>query len=215
MDFQRARSSEQKAVRINQIVEAALAIHSKMPYDEITLTAITAKLDFTRANIRKYFATKEEIFLAAIVNDTTIWADELCAKLSKYDTITIEDFSDLWAAALFKHKRLLELLAILNTVIEKNVSIEALAIWRKAIRGCFDKLNNEMLRIIPGMTSEFSHLFFDFQMHYAVGLYPATTQNEIQKQVAKMSGVPYKPEGFVPAFSKFLAIALRGLILQN
>jgi len=214
MDFKRARSAEQKAVRSNQIIEAALALYDEMPYSAITLSAITEKLDFTRANLRKYFATKEEIFLIIIERDTIVWTDELRGELSKHDTITIQKFSGLWASSLYKHKRLLELLSILNTVIEKNVSVESLAVWRKAMNDCFKALNKQMLRIIPGMTSDLGHLFFDFQMHYAVGLYPATAQNEIQKKAAKVSGVPYKKEGFVPAFSKFLAIALQGLILQ-
>jgi len=215
MGFQRARSEEQKIIRVNQIVDVTLELYRSMPYDAVTLTAITDKLDFTRANLYKYFSTKEEIFLVIIERDIKAWAEDICGTLGKHDTIDIQAFSEIWASTLFGHERLVQLMSILNTVIEKNVSVEALTVLKKSMFESFSRISDKITEIVPNMTTELSFLFFNFQMYYAMGLYPATVPNEIQEKAIQLSGMPYKQESFIPSFSKFIVIVLQGLILQN
>ncbi len=155
-----------------------------------------------------------EIFLVIIEKDSKAWVASVMEALSSYDSIGIQEFAGLWAETLFSNKRLLELTAILNTVIERNVSVEALSAWKKSMFESVSALSNRMLQIIPNMTSEQSFMFFNFQMHYAIGLYPATKSNEILDKALAQSGIPNRMEMFVPAFSRFLAIVLRGLIVQ-
>ncbi|HWR24316.1 MAG TPA: TetR family transcriptional regulator [Feifaniaceae bacterium] len=215
MNFQRARTEGQKAIRVNQIVDITVELYNEMPYDAITLTKIASKLDFTRANLYKYFSTKEEIFLVIIERDIKTWADDICGTLERHGSINIQAFSEIWASTLFDHARLIQLLPILNTVIEKNVSVEALTVLKKSMFESFSRISDKITEIIPHMTAELSFLFFNFQMYYAMGLYPATVPNEIQEKAMKLSGMPYKAETFVPAFSKFIVTVLQGLIYQN
>ncbi len=62
-DFERARSLEQKEARIEEIKAAAESLFNEVPYHEITLSMIADRLSWTRANLYRYFKSKEEIFL--------------------------------------------------------------------------------------------------------------------------------------------------------
>lgn len=50
-DFIRAHGDEQKAVRIDQIVEAALALYDEIGYDKLTFSKLAKGLGFTRINL--------------------------------------------------------------------------------------------------------------------------------------------------------------------
>lgn len=63
-NFIRARNNEQKEFRMNEIKTAADSVFGENPYSEITLTTIAQQLGWSRANLYKYFSTKEEIYLA-------------------------------------------------------------------------------------------------------------------------------------------------------
>ena len=62
-NFTRARSSEQKEERMEEIKRAAERQFSQRTYQSITLSTIAEELSWSRANLYKYVTSKEEIFL--------------------------------------------------------------------------------------------------------------------------------------------------------
>lgn len=213
MAFKRARNEQQKNIRINQIVDATLELYETLQYEEITLTAISARLDFSRVNLYKYISTKEDIFLLIISRDTEILMNDVANTLEEIkQTISIEEFSLKWTDILLKHKRLIELYSIMNTVIIKRASLEILAQFKTSIHDSFAKMNSPMMKLFPALSSEKASLFIAFQMHYAMGLYPATVQSKTKEEVARLQQIPHATKDFIDNFSKFLTIVLKGLI---
>jgi len=60
MDFIRARSDEQKSVRLKQITDAAVELFESQEYDKISLASIAKKLNFSRVNLYKYVPPKKK-----------------------------------------------------------------------------------------------------------------------------------------------------------
>lgn len=69
MDFIRARSGEQKRIRIEQITNVAAELYVEIGYDKVTYSEIGRKLNFTRRNLYNYFRCKEDIFLTLLLQD--------------------------------------------------------------------------------------------------------------------------------------------------
>ncbi|NTV90864.1 MAG: TetR/AcrR family transcriptional regulator [Clostridiales bacterium] len=211
MEFKRARSEQQKGIRLAQIANSALELYKEQPYDEITLSSIAEKLDFSRANLYKYFSSKEEIFLMILGTDIKEWGEDVANTMSGFETLTRQEFAHHWAEILFRHKRLIELFSIMNTVIEKHVSVERLAVFKKDMFSNFSMFFEMLQKLLPEMSEEKLRAFLQLQLNYAMGLFPTTIQNEIQKEAIRISGIPFEIEEFVPAFEKFLVVVLLGL----
>ena len=76
MDFIRARSGEQKTIRVEQITNAAAELYVEIGYDKITFSEIGRKLNFTRRNLYNYFRCKEDIFLTLLLQDIASMVDD-------------------------------------------------------------------------------------------------------------------------------------------
>ncbi len=213
--FQRARSAQQKQERINQIIKASEALYLEKNYMEISFLDIAKKLDFTRANLYKYYNSKDEIFLDIFGNDLVLWKDGLVTELKAKEHIHVDDFACIWSKHIIKNKRMLELLCILHTVIEKNVCVEKLAEFKKLMFRVYSEISMELLRLFPELSKQNLQMFYDFQMRYAVGLYPAVNKNEVQLEATRLSGVSIPKEEFEPTYSKFISIVLQGILDAN
>ncbi|AAK76872.1 AcrR family transcriptional regulator [Clostridium acetobutylicum] len=211
MQFQRARSDKQKNIRMSEIVNATINLYESLQYDKITLALIAKQLSFSRANLYKYVSTKEEIFLLIISGDIENWSKEVVKFFDKYDALSAEEFCKLWSELLYRHKRIIELFCILNTIIARNVSAEKLAAFKKQIHKDFTRTKKVVKRFFPFMSKEQLKFFIEYQMKYAVGVYPATIINDVQKKASELSGIPSNVKDFESSFSKFLMVILNGI----
>ena len=81
-EYQRARSAEHKQERMDAIMAAADGLFARLPYHDITMGAIAEELGWSRSNLYKYAATKEEIFMALHARKNRAWLDDLVAALT-------------------------------------------------------------------------------------------------------------------------------------
>ena len=212
MGFMRARSKEQKDIRIKQIADAALKLYEKTEYEKITLAAIADELSFTRANLYKYIKSKEEIFLYIILSDLKAWMNHLEKELSAVGRTNVPGFAEIWAKSIYEHKRLIELMSILYTVIEKNVAVEKLADFKSRLMLNISSLFVIISSALPDLGEGAAGEFVFMQLYYVMGLYPACRQSDIQKKAIALSGIEYSPPDFVGEFRKFIVLVLNGLM---
>ncbi len=211
MSFIRARNDEQKNIRLEQIRSAAQDLFDTEPYEKITLASIAKKLDFSRVNLYNYVSTKEEIYLLLTTDEMSGFFQDILDTFEGIPAITSEEFSLLWAETLFRHERLLKLCSILFSIIEKNVTVQSLAEFKKQLFIDIERVYPMLKRLLPGIPEQSILTFLDYQLHHIAGLYPAVTLNEIQREAIRISGIPYEAKDFVSAFSEFLIIVLSGL----
>lgn len=211
MEFQRARNAEQKDIRINEILDAATELYDTTIYQNITMVSIAEKLNFSRANLYKYFSTKEEIYLYVMLREFHLWVEDLQDISSNEPFLSEKEFFRLWAETLFKHERFLKLYSIHNTVLAKNSSVEILVTFRKKVYNFAIELKKILKNYIPCLTEQQLNYFMQYQLDYIVGLYPKTLLSVNQKKAIEVSNIEAINKNFVDSFSLFMEIILLGI----
>ena len=132
--WERARSDEQKQERMEEIFVVARKLLLDRPFDAIRLATIAKELSFTRANLYKYFQSKEEIYLSLLAREIESFAKSLHEKLVREEPNQNPDsFIDFWTAHLSQHRAMLMLLSVAGHILEKNVSDDVLLNSKKRI----------------------------------------------------------------------------------
>jgi AcrR family transcriptional regulator len=183
MAWKRARSEEQKRQRISEIVGATARLYTKYPFEDITLTRIAEDAGFTRSNLYKYFSSKEEIFLAFLRQDITTWRNDLLRTYETRKIRSIKTFASIWVNILSRHQRLLDLVSILPSFLEKNVTEEVLVDFKRSVNRELGVLSELLCKTFPAFTPEKAGEFLELQLASAIGLHQITNLSEIQKKV--------------------------------
>ena len=211
MDFERARTKEQKNVRVMEIIEAAIKQYNEIPYDKITLASISSELSFTRVNLYKYFKTKEEIFLKIIELDTYSLLDRLNLIFKGQPSKNIITFANKWAAAFFSQGRMLELNSRLFCEIKKHVSPEKLAEFET----CYHNMQNDLCAIaaeqMPYLSKNNVHSFINAHNIFAIGLYPMCKATESRAKAMKIAGLKNDTPDFKQQLSNFIVTYVKGI----
>ncbi|MCR5400891.1 MAG: TetR/AcrR family transcriptional regulator [Treponema sp.] len=130
-DYIRARSDEHKEERLSQIKGATAELFESAPYSEITLTTIAEKLGWSRANLYKYVTTKEEIFLEISAEKMTAYYSSLLSAFPEGNNFTPDVIAEVWAGIVNANQDYMRYVSYLNPVIETNVTVERLAVFKK------------------------------------------------------------------------------------
>ncbi len=122
----RARHADDKQVRRETILDAARGLFEERPFDEITMQEVAKACGLAKGTLYLYFATKEELFLGVSMIALGDWLDEL-------DGASLPDSVGLVRAitsTLRERRPLLRILAILHSVLERNVGVDALRTFK-------------------------------------------------------------------------------------
>lgn len=205
MEFDRVRNDEQRKIRVEQIKNAAIKLFDKVQFHEIDLAKIANETTFTRGNLYKYISSKEEIYLLVTLDEIKDWISDIKKTFRSEMTHEIQDFSHTWAQVLYRHQRLLKLISMLFTMIERNVSLEKLVDFKKQYSIATFELNNVVKTVFPSWDDKTINKFLQLQSHYLIGLFPYTSPTPIQKEAMEQSGINYKSLDFVDDFSEFIS----------
>ena len=147
-EFIRARSDEQKALRLAEIKAAAQRQFAARPYHEIRLTTIAEELGWSRANLYKYVSTKEEIFLLLAGDACRAYFDALLTALPEGCGFSPDVVAEVWAGIANAHQEYFRLGDLLSTIIETNVTVERLAAFKQGYYDCVDAMAERLPRIV-------------------------------------------------------------------
>ena len=206
MDWERARSEEQKEERIKQIIRASLTIFDVEGYEAVSFSRIAALNKSARSNIYKYFSTREEIFLEILRREIKSWGDALVEAL-KEEFTTAECSTDLWIRALTTSPYLSGLLGMLYTTLEKNVSPEALRRFKKTLAEASAAATRALIEGKVFQDAQTAERFLVAQFSLAMGIFPLMKLTE--QQINAMAGESLHTEpGFYTSVLKRSMMAL-------
>jgi AcrR family transcriptional regulator len=211
MEFQRARSKEHKDQRWDEIIDATLKIYASRPFHEITLTQIAQELSFTRENLYKYVKTKEEIFLKIILRELQAWTADLQSNPKLNGKLSDRDFAKEWSKAFARHSLMLEHIALLHTIMEKNVSLEALTTFKRSYFEELGTAGSIMQKSLPWLDDQQIIGLLGFLAYLSTGLLPLTRPNEVQQEAIRQAGIQYVIPDFEETLRHSLEIYLKGL----
>ena len=212
MEFERARSEEQKNIRIKQITDGARKQFSESKYEDITLASIAKELSFTRANLYKYISTKEEIFLYIIADDLKAWTDDIISRMSGMVNPEVKVFSKMWADTFSGHTDFIKVFSLLYSTIEQNVTIEKLVPYKRSFLAEMQRVLETLCGVFPEMGMDKAYKFLEMQMYFLSGFYPATIGNEVQMKACEQLGIPYELPSLKEVSTEFIEMLLRNLV---
>lgn len=121
---QRARTSEQKARRRNDVLEAAEKFFLEVGYEAFSMSNLAKNIGIAKGTLYLYFETREEIFLTLYEQSLVRWSDLFIDDLPEAIT------SEIYAQKLFKAAAadgtFLPLQIRLENLIEHNVAVPRL-----------------------------------------------------------------------------------------
>jgi len=211
MDFQRARSEEQKQSRLDEIVRIASVIFDKEGFDNLNLTAIADQAGFTRPAIYRYFPSKEAILLRVMTEDFDEWSRGLTSSFDPERNYTIDEITDIWASSNVTRERMLKLYSIFNTVIEKNLSVEALTEFEKSSIRSMRPVKELLYRLFPKATEGQIKSFLDVQMAMVLGLYLMSHISKTHQEAAVLADSTTLIPGFESNYRNNLRYLLQSL----
>ena len=210
MTWVRARSVEQKEQRVAEIVDATARLYEKYDFEEITFALIAEEAAFTRSNLYKYFNTKEEIFLELIKHDIAEWRKEVVDTFQNRKCL-IGEFAALWVEIQIRHKRMIGLLTILYTTLEKNSSLECLVSFKKKTQHEFAQLAEPLIGVLPAFTMEALYEFLFAQLAMAIGTYPMLNLTDSQKEAMETVGMNTDPQFYEAIYCHSIKSLIAGL----
>ena len=208
-DYQRARSPEQKAERMEAIMDAAEGLFAELPYHEINMGLIAKELGWSRSNLYKYAATQEEIFLALHQRAQQAYIDDLLKTL-KSPPLPNDEFARKWARVTGRHPEFLRYQDILIPIIESNASLERLVDFKQAFADMTKPLY-DLLQKQTGCKPEEAHDLYLRLIYQAPGLYSHFHCAERTAEAVKLAGLPAVKGTFEKAYADFVEMCLTAM----
>lgn len=203
--FQRARSAEAKAQRHNDLIWAATCVLEENGVDGLTLQAIASRAGIVKSNIYRYFETREAILVELLLRDFVEIVKELEMQVS--GEMTPADMANQLAEMFASRKRLCELMSLIAPTMEKNISIDCVRDFKRALLGEATRAGAALQKGLPWLNAEEAlNVFFTIHV-FVAGLWPITSPPPVLEAL-------YKEPEFAPLKQDF-SQALIGMITAH
>ena len=206
-DYIRARSDEHKEERLSQIKEATAELFSAFPYSEITLTTIAEKLGWSRANLYKYVTTKEEIFLEICAEKMSAYYGALLSAFPEGNNFTTEVIAEVWAGIVNANQDYMRYVSYLNPVIETNVTVERLAIFKRKYYALANAFRDRLAKMLNTTEDKAYKIQLDV-LFYASANAVCCYKNPLVQKALKQIDITPPPMDFYKDMKDFLKMRL-------
>ncbi|MBQ3837542.1 MAG: TetR family transcriptional regulator, partial [Treponema sp.] len=206
-DFIRARSDEHKEERLSQIKEATAELFANCPYSEITLTTIAEKLDWSRANLYKYVTTKEEIFLEISAEKMAAYYNALLSAFPEGNNFTTDVIAEVWAGIVNANQDYMRYVSYLNPVIETNVTVERLAVFKKKYYDLAYVFRDRLSKMLGSSQDAAYKIQLDL-LFYASSSAVSCYKNPLVQEALKQINIVPPPMDFYKDMKDFLKMRL-------
>lgn len=205
--FARARSDEQKALRLAEVKAVAKQQFAERPYHEITLTTIAEGLEWSRANLYKYVSTKEEIFLALDTDECHSYFDSLLAALPEGCRFSADVVAEIWAGIASAHQDYFRLGEILSGIIEANVGLDRLVAFKRTYYADMNAFADRLARTLGLDRSRMEDLITTVYFH-GVGYVGVCFRSPLVAAALDKLGIERHEIDFQQTMRSFIAMCL-------
>ena len=136
--FQRARSQEQRETRRQAILGATAAMLTEMPVAQVTLNELSRRAGLAKSNVLRYFESREAVLLELLDSAWQDWLVQLEKDLAAAVDATApvakrcDQVAAVVAASLAARPMLCDLISAQAAVLERNVSPQVAAQYKRA-----------------------------------------------------------------------------------
>lgn len=128
--FERARTDEQRAQRVQHILAIAEQMLTEMPVAQVTLNELSRRVGLAKSNVLRYFPSREAVLLHLLDQHMQAFLDGVATDLPADRHPA--DIADVVARQAAGRPTFCDLLANSTSVLERNVSTEVAARAKRA-----------------------------------------------------------------------------------
>jgi AcrR family transcriptional regulator len=130
----RARDPEQKAERRQAILSAARDLLMSVGFQRLSMARLAREVGVAKGTLYLYFPSREELFLGVLMQELCAWAESVLPGPPPAEPIGPDVLSSTLVESLVRRDVLLQLLAVVNSVLEANISVEAARGFKLSVR---------------------------------------------------------------------------------
>ncbi len=212
MNWQRARTDENKNERKEAIYKAAFTLFKENGYDKVSFNGIATQAGFTKSNMYRYFSSKEEIFLNVFGNLFNEWFDDCTNGLKNLEqNAAIEKFAKSWVDSLLAHPEFLDLTPLLFVSLEKNSSFDQLLTFKSMSKDLLFRITIEISRVYPHIEAENAFKFLTLSYAAMANYWAANSLSEPLLKIYQLEEFKELKPNFEKDLTTSIEIILKGL----
>ena len=211
-DWRRARKPEQKQERREAILEAAAGLLDAGGLEETGLNAIAREAGISKANIYRYFESREAILLDLLLGEVNSWSKALAKRLDKLAGTGDEDaIAKAFTDTVAKRRRFCVLIGALATVLEHNVGRDTVAGFKREFLERIRRPVAALHAALPGTSEQLAFSTLAMLVMTATGAWPHCHPAPVVEEVLAQPQFASMRLDFRRAMHAHAAALLRGL----
>jgi AcrR family transcriptional regulator len=215
---ERARSSEDKEQRRRAILDAARLLFVERGWAGFAMTGVAERAGVVKGTLYLYWPTKEELLLAVLEELLWQWLDELDGRLDETRPLDrtrpgvgAARLAGVICDSLVSYEPLGRLLAILQTVLEHNVSRDSVLRFKRELALRVSASGARIDRLVPLAAGEGARALLHAHA-LLVGLQQMADSAPIVKDVLADKSLAWLEIDFARELRGSLTIYFEGLI---
>jgi AcrR family transcriptional regulator len=214
VEFQRARSEEQREQRRRAILRVAADMVAEMPVADITLNELSRRVGFAKSNVLRYFESREAVLLELLDKAWRDWLQRLAADLPGGVDTGYPRVAAIITASLVDDRLFCELLSVSSAVLERNVSAEVARRYKLAAIANTEALSDLIDRAIAELDAPGSFAFAAGTLVAITGIWPLTHPSEAMRRVYEDPAMARLRLDFRGALEEMLTTLLAGCLAR-
>jgi AcrR family transcriptional regulator len=185
--LQRLREQEREA-RKNLILDAAVGLFARRPYQQVGMRDIAAEADMSAASLYRYFADRDQLFVEALYRESEAISRGLRQILAQGEGARLEDLATGFVDHLLDHDTFFQMMA--HFMVDGGMSAEAVERFNQTERRMVDVFE-EVFRDLdtPGNLRLLAHAFFASLSGILITFrnYPGRTPEETRRHMTRLA----------------------------
>lgn len=211
--WQRARSDAQKEQRKHALLGAASRLLAAHPIDEISLSGIARAANISKANVYRYFESREELFLRLFLDAADDWQRALVARLDRLaGSGDVSRVADALAQTTAEHEAFARLASVLATVLERNVSTEVVFDFKVRLISGAANVVVSVQAALPQLSLTSARELLQMLYFQSASLWPAAHPPPAVQAALERPELEGACVKFEPALRRSMEIAIAGLL---
>ncbi len=213
-DFQRARHPEQKEQRRLSILAAAREMLDEAGPEDLSLNKLARRAGLAKSNVYRYFESREEVLMHVLQSDLDDFLSDLESRLGGLRGKSRTDrFVEHIVKSVSDRPRLCQLVSVLSSVLEQNLSAEGVRSFKRATLGRVQRTILAAHDAVPELSISQHLEVMRYAFALLVGLWAATHPGPtVERVLAEDPELAAMHNGFETDFERGLKLVVRGLL---
>lgn len=180
---QRARSPHDKQLRKTALLEAAREFATEHGVREVTLAAVTARVELHPTAVRRYFESREELLLELAEQGWADWQDRLVSGLGDARGLTAGEIADVVSGSLEQLPLFCDLLTHVGLSLEGAVRLERARRYKTAASAAYDTMTQALADADAGLDRQGAQTLLTAAMSCAAFLFQLSRPSATLRQL--------------------------------